>query len=112
MSVWLSMRSWMRPLPSSRCHPTDLHVEFCGDVRPRQKDSSMALLRITDASGREWQLPLSPQGVCTLGRAPDNSAVLNDPRASRHHAHVKFRNGSYVIADGSVDGKLSANHVF
>jgi adenylate cyclase len=72
----------------------------------------MALLRITDASGREWQLPLSPQGVCTLGRAPDNSAVLNDPRASRHHAHVKFRNGSYVIADGSVDGKLSANHVF
>jgi len=72
----------------------------------------MALLRITDASGREWQLPLSPQGVCTLGRAPDNTAVLNDPRASRHHAHVKFRNGSYVIADGSVDGKLSANHVF
>ena len=72
----------------------------------------MALLRITDASGREWQLPLSPQGVCTLGPAPDNSAVLNDPRASRHHAHVKFRNGSYVIADGSVDGKLSANHVF
>ena len=72
----------------------------------------MALLRITDASGREWQLPLSPQGVCTIGRAPDNSAVLNDPRASRHHAHVKFRGGTYVIADGSVDGKLSANHVF
>jgi adenylate cyclase len=72
----------------------------------------MAFLRITDASGREWQLPLSPQGVCTIGRAPDNSVVLNDPRASRYHAHVKFRNGTYVIADGSVDGKLSANHVF
>ncbi|HST51749.1 MAG TPA: adenylate/guanylate cyclase domain-containing protein [Pyrinomonadaceae bacterium] len=72
----------------------------------------MALLRITDAGGREWQLPLSAQGVCTIGRAPDNSAVLNDPRASRYHAHVKFRNGAYVIADGSVDGKLSANHVF
>src|SRR5437588_1096914 len=72
----------------------------------------MALLHITDAGGRVWQLPLSPQGLCTIGRAPDNRVVLNDPRASRYHAHVKFQNGSYLIMDGSVDGKLSANHVF
>jgi adenylate cyclase len=57
-------------------------------------------------------LPLSPQGVCTIGRAPDNRVVLNDPRASRYHAHVRFGGGSYVLVDGSVDGKLSANHVF
>jgi adenylate cyclase len=73
----------------------------------------MALLHITDAGGRAWQLPLSPpQGVCTIGRAPDNRVVLNDPRASRYHAYVKFQGGSYVLFDGSVDGKLSANHVF
>jgi adenylate cyclase len=72
----------------------------------------MALLHITDASGRTWQLPLSPQGPCTIGRAPDNRVVLNDPRASRYHAHVRFRDGAYVIFDGSTDGKLSANHVF
>lgn len=72
----------------------------------------MALLQITDASGRSWQATLSPQGVCTIGRAPDNTVVLDDPRASRHHAHVRFRNGSYHIVDGSTDGKLSANHVF
>lgn len=72
----------------------------------------MALLHITDAGGRAWQLPLTPQTLCTIGRAPDNRVVLNDPRASRHHAHVRFRNGSYVIIDGSADGKLSANHVF
>jgi adenylate cyclase len=72
----------------------------------------MALLHITDAGGRAWQLPLSPPSVCTIGRAPDNTVVLNDPRASRYHAHVKFKNGAYVIVDGSVDGKLSANHVF
>jgi adenylate cyclase len=72
----------------------------------------MALLHITDAGGRAWQFPLSPQGVCTVGRAPDNRVVLNDPRASRYHAHVKFRDGAYVLFDGSVDGKLSANHVF
>src|SRR5215203_5452215 len=72
----------------------------------------MALLHITDAGGRAWQLPLSPQGICTIGRAPDNRVVLNDPRASRYHAHVRFRNGAYVLVDGSADGKLSANHVF
>src|ERR1044071_2248861 len=72
----------------------------------------MALLQITDASGRSWQATLSPQGVCTIGRAPDNTVVLDDPRASRHHAHVRFRNGAYQIIDGSTDGKLSANHVF
>ncbi|HEX7955728.1 MAG TPA: adenylate/guanylate cyclase domain-containing protein [Pyrinomonadaceae bacterium] len=72
----------------------------------------MALLHITDAGGRAWQLPLSPRDVCTIGRAPDNSVVLNDPRASRYHAHVRFRDGAYVLFDGSVDGKPSANHVF
>src|SRR5215216_6024713 len=72
----------------------------------------MALLHITDAGGRAWQLPLTPQGVYTIGRAPDNRVVLNDPRASRYHAYVKFQNGSYVLFDGSLDGKLSANHVF
>jgi adenylate cyclase len=72
----------------------------------------MALLNITDAGGHTWQLPLSPQGACTIGRAPDNRVVLNDPRASRYHAHIKFKNGAYCIVDGSVDGKLSANHVF
>jgi adenylate cyclase len=72
----------------------------------------MALLQITDASGRSWQAQLSPQGVCTIGRAPDNTVVLDDPRASRHHAHVRFRDGSYQIIDGNTGGKLSANHVF
>jgi adenylate cyclase len=72
----------------------------------------MALMQITDASGREWQAPLSPGGVCTIGRAPDNTVVLDDPRASRHHAHVKFKDGSYYIIDGSTAGKPSANHIF
>jgi adenylate cyclase len=72
----------------------------------------MALLHITDASGRRWQYQLSPHQVCTIGRAPDNRVVLNDPRASRYHAHVRHLNGAYVVVDGSIDGKLSANHVF
>lgn len=72
----------------------------------------MALLHIVDASGRQWQHPLSPQALCTIGRAPDNSVVINDPRASRYHAHIKFQEGAFVIVDGKMDGQRSANHVF
>ncbi len=76
----------------------------------------MALLKITDASGRQWQFNLLQQGGCTIGRAPDNTVVLDDPRASRYHAHIKSADdGSYVIVDGAVvNGQLrrSANKVF
>ncbi|HEV2761759.1 MAG TPA: adenylate/guanylate cyclase domain-containing protein, partial [Pyrinomonadaceae bacterium] len=72
----------------------------------------MALLHIIDASGRKWQFRLSPQNLCTIGRAPDNAVVLNDPRASRYHAHIKFQDGQFQIVDGKVGGGRSANHVF
>lgn len=76
----------------------------------------MALLKITDASGRQWQFELTPQGMFTIGRAPDNLIVLDDPRASRYHAHVNpAEDGSFTIIDGTVvNGQLrrSANKVF
>jgi adenylate cyclase len=76
----------------------------------------MAHLKITDASGRQWQFSFSPQVACTIGRAPDNSVVLDDPRASRYHAHVnQTENGTFTIVDGAViHGQLrrSANKVF
>jgi adenylate cyclase len=76
----------------------------------------MALLRITDASGRQWQFTLTVQGACTIGRAPDNAVVLDDPRASRYHAHITAgEDGSFVMVDGAViNGQLrrSANKVF
>jgi adenylate cyclase len=76
----------------------------------------MALLKITDASGRQWQYSFLPQAICTIGRAPDNSVVLDDPRASRYHAHInQADNGTFMIVDGVVvNGQLrrSANKVF
>lgn len=75
----------------------------------------MAFLKIIDASGREWEYTLTPQSSCTIGRAPDNCVVLDDPRASRHHAHVKTEDGNYTIIDGFYVGsqlKRSANKVF
>lgn len=75
----------------------------------------MALLKITDASGRQWQYNFPAQGVCTIGRAPDNAVVIDDPRASRYHAHIKSEEGRFTIVDGAViNGQLrrSANKVF
>jgi adenylate cyclase len=76
----------------------------------------MAILKITDASGRQWQYGFMPQAICTIGRAPDNAVVLDDPRASRYHAHIKSTgDGSFTIVDGAViNGQLrrSANKVF
>jgi adenylate cyclase len=76
----------------------------------------MALLKITDASGRQWEYGFVTQGPCTIGRAPDNTVVLDDPRASRYHAHIKpGEDGSFTLVDGAViNGELrrSANKVF
>ena len=76
----------------------------------------MALLKITDASGRQWEHNLAAQTNCTIGRAPDNTVVLDDPRASRYHAHIKpLEDGSFSLIDGAViNGELrrSANKVF
>jgi len=76
----------------------------------------MAILKITDASGRQWQYNFLPYGICTIGRAPDNAVVIDDPRASRYHAHIKSaEDGSFAIVDGAIiNGQLrrSANKVF
>jgi adenylate cyclase len=76
----------------------------------------MALLKITDASGRQSQHQLVSKAACLIGRAPDNQIVLDDPRASRHHAHIKSNDdGSFVIVDGVyVNGQIhrSANKVY
>jgi adenylate cyclase len=76
----------------------------------------MAQLKVTDASGRQAQFQLNSRATCMIGRAPDNQIVLDDPRASRHHAHVRTDDdGSFTIIDGVlVNGQIkrSANKVF
>ena len=76
----------------------------------------MALLKVTDASGRQAQHQLVSRAPCLIGRAPDNQVVLDDPRASRHHAHIRSDDdGSFTLVDGVlVNGQIkrSANKVF
>jgi adenylate cyclase len=74
----------------------------------------MAVLHIEDAGGRKWQYALTGPGQCTIGRAPENSVPLNDPRASRQHAHIVLRGGAYVVINGVLNGsvlKRSANGI-
>lgn len=43
-----------------------------------------------------------------LGREPDNDLVLDDPRASRRHARIDFRNNRFSLVDHSSNGSWVA----
>lgn len=75
----------------------------------------MASLKIIDASGREWQFDLLPESRYTIGRAPTNQIVLQDPRASRHHAEIISDDANFTIVDGHQVGeelRRSINRLF
>jgi len=65
-------------------------------------DTSLPRLAIRSASGtREVQL----LGEMSIGRSTSNDIVLNQPRASRHHARVRPLGVEWVIEDlGSTNG--------
>lgn len=74
-----------------------------------------ATLKITDASGKNWEVELLSGKTYNIGRAKDNDIVLNDRRVSRHHAHVVADTSSFKIIDGyRVNGEIfrSVNRVF
>jgi len=74
-----------------------------------------AILKITDASGRSWEVNLLPGAIYNIGRAKDNDIVLNDRRVSRRHAHVVAEAAIVKIVDGfDVNGEIqrSVNRVF
>src|SRR4051812_36051410 len=90
-----------------RDFPYCLH---CGTVRQgvRTTDFSAPELSI----GRR-SIALVKQ-VTTIGRAPDNDVVLDDPSVSRHHARITRRDNDFTVEDlGSVndttvDGRSAA----
>ncbi len=74
-----------------------------------------ALLKITEASGRAWELKLEPNGTYLIGRAKNNDVILNDRRVSRIHATIQADGQRYLLIDGYYDNgeiKRSANKVF
>jgi len=74
-----------------------------------------ANLKVTEPSGREWEVELVPGRVYAIGRAKDNDIILNDRRVSRKHAQIVSEGGAFKIIDGYYEnGALtrSVNHVF
>ena len=73
------------------------------------------LLKITEATGKNWELELNPATVYSIGRAQENDIVLNDRRVSRRHAQIIAENGGFKLIDGYyVGGEIqrSVNRVF
>ena len=74
-----------------------------------------AVLKITDPTGSNWELKLSPGSAYAIGRAKDNDIVLNDRRVSRKHAHLAPSGTGFRVVDGYFEnGNLvrSVNRVF
>ncbi len=74
-----------------------------------------AILKITDASGRTWEVSLVPGAAYNIGRAKDNDIVLNDGRVSRRHAYIIAEAANFKLVDGYFAGgeiTRSVNHVF
>lgn len=72
-------------------------------------------LKITEVTGKTWELLLLPKTIYTIGRAKDNDIILNDQRVSRHHAHIRADELHFTLIDGYfVGGQLhrSVNKVF
>lgn len=72
-------------------------------------------LKITEVTGKSWELTLLPKTTYTIGRAKDNDIILNDQRVSRHHAHIHSDETNFTLVDGYfISGQLnrSVNKVY
>lgn len=77
--------------------------------------SVSATLKITEVSGRNWEMKLIPDTIYSIGRAKENDIVLNDRRVSRKHAQITADDANFKLIDGYFeDGatKRSINRVF
>lgn len=63
-------------------------------MNSKQTDNSLILI---DQQGRTFEI--TKQSGWALGRDPSNTLVLNDIRASRRHASIRWEGKNYVIRD-------------
>ena len=80
--------------------PNGSRPEKAGSARPK-----VPSLTHIDLEGQEFTLSLG--WVCTIGRAEGNHVRVNDQRASKMHAEIRFEEGKYVLHDlESANGTL------
>ena len=67
-----------------------------------------ALSLVDKNTGQRYRLR---QPTTTIGRAPDNDIVLNDPTVSGYHAMVQFENAGFILYDqNSSNGTFFDGH--
>lgn len=74
-----------------------------------------AILKITEVTGKTWEVNLLPGSSYSIGRAKDNDVVLDDRRVSRRHALIDSEAENFKIIDGHFSGgeiQRSVNHIF
>jgi hypothetical protein len=121
--VAASLDSAARPAPgpsadggsaSQGATPRDRATGEGEDARPRVDQTAVLVVPAVEsprATLREVRPDGSSQSFVvdgrplTIGRGPDNGLVVEDGRASRHHARIYGRQGALLLADlGSTNG--------
>ena len=118
--VAASLDSTARPAPSPSSTGTGaageggVPADNQPDARPRVDQTAVFVVPAVEsprATLREVRPDGSSQSFVvdgrplTIGRGPDNGLVLQDGRASRHHARIYGRQGALLLADlGSTNG--------
>lgn len=82
----------------------DAHVTGSASTGARLRPERPLLTHVGD-DGAERLVELA--WVCTIGRADGNDIRIDDKRASKHHAEVRYEDGRYVLHDlESANGTL------
>ena len=84
--------------------PQDAELPEGPSTEARVRPDRPLLTHVSD-DGAERVIELA--WVCTIGRADENDVRIDDKRASKHHAEVRYEDGRYVLHDlESANGTL------
>ena len=72
---------------------------------PRLERPERATLTHIDLDGQEFALELA--WACSIGRSDGNTIRINDKRASKNHAEIRYESGQFILRDlDSANGTL------
>ncbi len=102
--------------PDSTLAPHSVRIAFKKPSSPEATERlPVQAPRATPEVPKAWLLlstgqscPLT-QAFVRIGRALDNDLILDDPRVSRYHAHLRLRYGRYLLQDAGSSGGTLVN---
>jgi pSer/pThr/pTyr-binding forkhead associated (FHA) protein len=98
-------REFVQQRPGQTTPPKATTVPPPAQVAPQPKLPDRPQLRYTDMEGNAHVVELG--WTCTIGRIEGNTIHLDDQRASKKHAEVRFENGRFTVNDlGAANGTM------